>query len=356
MTVGLEEEVMLLEPGTLELAPLAGVVLAELDEDPRFKLELPASQVEIVTSPAPDVPEAARQLAEARAALLAAAAGAAHPAAAGAHPFSPAEGELNDAPNYRQTAEHFGAIANRQLVCALQVHVAVGGADRTLGVYNALRSYLPELAAMTAAAPYHLGRDSGLASVRPKISEQLTRQGVPPAISSWERFAEALRWGTEAGVMAGHPAWWWELRPHPAWGTLELRVPDSQATVRDAAAVAAVAQALVGVLAERHDAGEQLPTDPGWRIAENRWLACRDGVEGSLADLATGERRPTREHLGRLLDRLEPIAERLGSARELEDARRLVERNGAMRQRDVGATAGPRGVAAWLAERFGEGL
>jgi carboxylate-amine ligase len=356
LTLGLEEELMLLDPDTLALAPVGSAVIAELGGDPRFKLELPASQVEIVTTPVSDVPSAAAQLADGRRTLLERAGHLARPAAAGAHPFSPAHGELTDDPRYGRTVEQFGAIAHRQLVCALQVHVAVGGAERTLAVYNALRSHLPELAALAAAAPFYEGKDTGLASIRPKISDQLTRQGVPPEIESWEAFAADLRWGAASGLMAEHAGWWWELRPHPAWGTLELRVPDSQASVADAAAVAAVAQGLVALLVDRLERGEELPSYPRWRLQENRWLACRDGVEGTLADPDTGEQRPTRERLGELVDRLEPVAERLGSSDELSHARRLAERNGAMRQREIGAEQGPKGVASWLADRFTDGL
>jgi carboxylate-amine ligase len=356
LTVGLEEELMLLDPETLELAPVASSVIGALDGDPRFKFELPASQIEILTSPASDAPEALRQLAAGRAALAAAAEGIARPAAAAVHPFSAPEGELGDDERYLRTIREYGRIACRQLVCALQVHVAVGDAERTLAVYNALRSYLPELAALAAAAPFHDGEDTGLASVRPKIGEQLPRQGVPPAIESWDAFAEALGWGAEAGVVPEPRVWWWELRPHPGWGTLELRVPDVQATVAEAGAITALAHALVSWLAERHEAGERLGQDPTWRIEENRWSACRDGVEGTLADLRTGRRASTRERLHELLDALEPTAGRLGCAAELERARALVEENGAIRLRAVEAQSGVRGVAAWLAERFLAGI
>jgi carboxylate-amine ligase len=356
LTIGLEEELMLLDPETLDLAPAGRAVVGELGGDERFKLELPASQLEIVTRPSASVPEAAAQLADARRTLLERTGRLALPAAAGVHPFSAAEGELNDDLRYRRTVEQFGTIAHRQLVCALQVHVVVGGAERTLAVYNALRSYLPELAALASAAPFYEGRDTGLASVRPKISDQLPRQGVPPPFEDWVSFAGALRWGADSGLMPEHAGWWWELRPHPAWGTLELRVPDSQATVADAGAVAAVAHALVALLAGRHSRGEVLPVHPRWRIQENRWLACRDGVEGALADLDSGEQRPTRERLHGLIGQLEPQAAELGCRAELAHARTLADRNGAMRQREVAAEHGVKGVAAWLAERFGEGL
>jgi carboxylate-amine ligase len=351
LTLGLEEEVMVLDPSTLDLLPRALDVLALLDGDARFKPELPAAQLEIVTAPEARVGDAMAVLAAARRDLAAAASGSARFAAAGVHPFAAAEGVHNDGERYRLTAREYGRIARRQLVCGFQVHVAVGGADRSLAVYNALRSYLPELAALAANSPYHEGADTGLASVRPKISEQLPRQGVPPALESWDVFARELAWGAAAD---GGGRWWWELRPHPAFGTLEVRVPDSQASVTDATAVAAVVHALVGRLAERYDEGglDGAPV-PTWRIEENRWSACRDGVEGTLADLATGGRHRTRDRLLELLEEIAGTAERLGCAAELASARALVERNGAMRQREAGD---PRAATAWLADAFTDGM
>ena len=343
LTVGVEEEVMLLDAGTLDLAPRAEEVLVRLEGDARFTRELPASQLEILTTPTATAGEAVAQLAEGRRALAAAVGDEMRLAAAGAHPFAETEGVLSTGGRYDAIADEYGVIARRQLVFALQVHVAVRGEERALAVYNALRSYLPELAALAANAPFHGGRDTGLASVRPTIGEQLPRQGVPPPIASWEEHAEALGWFADRG------GWWWELRPHPAHGTLELRVPDTQTTLTDAAAVVAVAHALVGRLCERHDAGEQLPVAPTWRIEENRWSATRHGVEGALRDLATGEPMPTRERLRALLAELAPSAERLGCAAELAGAEALVEANGAIRQRRVGDA---RAATAWMADMF----
>lgn len=358
-TVGVEEEAMLLDPDTLDLAERAPEVLGRLggaNGISPFKLELPASQIELITPPRRSVPEAIADLAAARRELLAAAGDLVRPAAAGAHPFAADEGALNPGPRYERAAAEYGWAARRQLVCALQIHVAVGGAERTLAVYNALRELLPALAALAANAPLHAGRDSGLASVRPAICRLLPRQGIPPAIESWDELADGWRWGAAAGAVLEPGFWWWELRPHPRYGTLELRVPDAQTTLADAAAVAAVAHAIVVDLAERHDAGERWVAAPTWRIEENRWSACRHGVEGPLADLVTGEALPARERLDALLDRLAPVAERIGAAAPLADARRLVERNGAIRQRAVAVERGSRGVVAWLADRFADGL
>jgi carboxylate-amine ligase len=352
MTVGLEEEVMVLDPRTLDLAPLAAELVRRGGGDPRLKIELPAAQAELVTPPAPTVGQAAAALRAARARLVELADGDARLAAAGAHPFAASEGELSRDERYAATIAEFGSLARRQLVFGLHVHVAVRGPDRALAVHNALRSYLPELAALAANSPFHAGADTGLASVRPKIVEALPRQGVPPPIPSREALAGALRWGAAAGPLASPARWWWELRLNLALGTVEVRVPDAQATVDEAAAVGALVHCLVARLAERYDAGEALPVAPGWRIAENRWWACRDGVDGALADLETGVRGPARERLNGLIEELAPVAVRLGCAAELGDAARMVETGRAARQREVAAEAGLHGLVDWLAGRF----
>lgn len=343
---------MLLEPTTLELAERAPDVLQLLSGDSRFKPELPASQLEIVTEPVPSAAEAASALLAGRRALVEAAGEGVCFAGAGFHPFSRGAGELNRLARYRDVIEAYGAIARRQLVCALQVHVSVGDADRALAVYNAARSYLPLLAALSANAPFFEGKDAGLASVRPKIGELLPRQGVPPAIGAWQEYTEAFRWGAASGAFPRAGMWWWELRLHPAFGTLEFRVPDAQSNVSDAQAVAAVTQALVAWLGDRHDRGEELQVDATWRIEENRWSACRDGVEGEMADLASGERRPTRAWLTELLDALAPVAARFGTQAGLQRAQEMTVINGSLAQRRVAEEGGPRAVARWLADRF----
>jgi glutamate---cysteine ligase / carboxylate-amine ligase len=352
LTLGLEEELMLLDPATLDLLPRAADVV-EPAGDARFKLEMPAAQLELSLPPARSVPEAIAGLAAARRDLAAAAAPVGRLAAAGVHPFAAAVGQLNPGERFALTEEEYGDVARRQLVCALQIHVAVGGADRSLAVYNGLRPWLPLVAALAANAPFYEGRDTGMASIRPKIGEQLPRQGIPPAIGSWDALADALAWGAASGAVPEPRRWWWELRPHPAFGTLELRVPDAQVTVEDAAAVAAVAHALVGWLAARHDAGEPLETADTWRLEENRWSAARWGMDAELADLATGARVPARERLAALLAELAPVADQLGCGAELATVERLAARNGAVRQRELAAAGGGvRAVAAWLADAY----
>jgi carboxylate-amine ligase len=356
LTVGVEEEIMVLDPATLDLVPRGAELLSALEGDPRFTSELPAAQIEIVTEPHTTATTLIEQLAAARRDLARAAGDEVALAAAGAHPFAAETGELSSAARYDAIREEYGIVAQRQLVAALQVHVAVGGADRSLAVYNALRSHLPEILALAANAPYQGGVDTGLATVRPGISLQLPRQGVPPALSSWEEFAQELAWGRRAGSVADPSRWWWELRPHPLHGTLELRVPDAQTTVADAAGIVAFVQALCARLADQVDLSDRPAAPPTWRIAENRWSAVRYGVEGTMADLRTGERRPTRERLEELVRDVTPYAERLGSAMLLHSTRELVKGNGAVRQREVARRQGPRGLLEWMRDGFLSGI
>src|SRR5215210_4343157 len=343
-TVGVEEELMLLDLVTLDLLPAADRVSAELGGRVSLRPELPAAQVETASPVCGSIAEAAEALAAARSRLAAGVAGWARLAGAGTHPFAAPRGALRADPKYDALKAEFPWTLPQQLVFGLHVHVAVRGADRALAVLNAVRSYLPELAALAGNAPLHAGRDTGLASVRPLIAGLLPRQGVPPAFASWEALADYLAWGRRGGVFpaAGEP--WWEARAHEELGTIELRVPDAQTTAGEAAGVLAVGAALVAWLAERYDAGEPLPVHDTVRIAENRARALRHGLAGTLLDLDSGEPAPARARVIGLIDRVGPAAERLGGGAALEHARTLAARNGAERQRALAGEHGPRGV------------
>ena len=351
-TIGVEEELMLLDPETLDLLPEAARVRAELGDTVAMRTELPAAQLETASPVCTTIAEAARSLTGARRALKQGTQAYARVAAAGTHAFADPEGALIDDPKYASLIAEFPWVLPRQLVFGLHVHVAVRGADRALAVHNALRSHLPDVAALAGNAPLHAGRDTGLASLRPKLSELLPRQGIPPAFADWEERAALERWGRRGGVFpaAGEP--WYELRAHDEHGTIELRVPDAQSTPEEAAGVLAFTAALIATLAERHDDGERLPVHDHTRIAENRWRAMRHGLGGTLLDLDSGEPLPARERMLDLIDAVAPAADRLGGATELEHARALARCNGAERQRALHAERGPRGVVEWLVGAF----
>jgi carboxylate-amine ligase len=187
-----------------------------------------------------------------------------------------------------------------------------------------------------------------MCSIRPKLNEFFPRSGVPPAFDSWGDLVRFIDWGRSGGLFPDATHFWWDLRPHPVHGTLEIRAADTQTRVEDGAAVTAVIHALVAWLADRWDAGDPLPVHESFRITENAWRAHRYGVRGWLVDLDTGEQQPTRERLARLIDVVEPYAARLGAGASLAGARALLAGNGADRQRYVHARDGVEGLTRWL--------
>jgi glutamate---cysteine ligase / carboxylate-amine ligase len=268
----------------------------------------------------------------------------------GTHPWSTAWGAITNGERYRRIADEYTWAAQRSLACGLHVHVAVDDADRALAVFNAMRSYLPELAALTANSPYFEGRDLGMSSVRPKLNDAFPRSGIPPAFRTWEELVRFTEWGRKGGLFPDGSHFWWELRPHLQHGTLEVRVADTQTSVADGAAVVALVQALVAWLADRHDRGETLRVHETYWITENAWRAHRYGVRGWLVDLDSGLRQPTRVRLKRLLTELEPYADDLGGLDQLRDARVLLAGNGSDRQRYVYERGGRLGLMRWLAD------
>jgi carboxylate-amine ligase len=349
-TVGVEEELLLVDPDTLDLAAAVEEVLPLLGGDERFARELRPCQLETVSGVCTTAAEACRALAGARRDLVEAVAGRYRILACGTHPFSTDWGAVTDGERYRQIADEYTWAAQRSLACGLHVHVAIAGAERALAVYNALRSYLPELAALGANSAFFEGRDTGMASIRPKLNEAFPRSGVPPAFASWDELVRFANWGRRGGLFPDPTHFWWELRPHLVHGTIELRVADTQTRVEDATAIVALFQTLVAWLADRFDAGERLTVHETFWITENAWRAHRYGVRGWLVDLDTGDAEPVRDRLGRLIGTLEPYAERLDATEQLRHARTLLAGNGADRQRYVQGRDGIHGLVAWLVD------
>lgn len=348
---GLEEEIMVLDPLTLDLLPAATELLAASGLDERFKTELPASQIEIATRAASSIESLGEELYAARRLLAERVEGKARLAVAGVHPFSPASGVLTAGDRYRPTLTEYGPVAKRQLVCGLHVHLGLTGSDLVLGVYNEMRNYLPEIAALAANAPIYGGRDTALASIRPLISGMLPRQGVPPPLPSWQWLADELSWGRASGRLNRPGDWWWELRPNIVTGTLEIRVPDAQTTVAQAIGVGALVVGLARWIAEGIERDGPAEPVASWRISENRWSAARHGIDGHMADLRTGRREPTRDRLLGLIEAVSAVATDV-AGEALNQARGLVERSPASQQREVMSRGGAAGLTEWLADRF----
>jgi len=349
-TIGVEEELMLVDAASYDLAPVIDEVLPLLEGDARFAKELRAAQIELVTPVCVTAADACRELVAARRELIERLDGRYRLLGCGTHPFSARHGEITGAGRYQAIADEYSWAAARSLVCGLHVHVAVPGADRALAVYNALRSYLPELAALSANSAFVEGVDSGMASVRPKFNDIYPRSGIPPSFNAWEELVEFVEWGRSGGLFPDSSHFWWEMRPHPVHGTIEIRVADTQTRVEDSTAIVAVIQALVAMLTDRLDAGAPLPRHKTFRISENAWRAHRYGVRGWLVDLDDGRRIPTRDRIGQLLDELGPYPATFDADGQLGAARTLLAGNGSDRQRYVQAREGLVGLTRWLVE------
>jgi carboxylate-amine ligase len=336
-SVGLEEELFVLDAETLEPRP----VPAGLLDGARFKAELFASVVELNTSICRDVPEAAAELAGLRveARRRAEEAGLAL-AAAGTWPTAVSEEQpITPDPGYLEFVEHAGSAARRQYCSGLHVHVGVASPDECLDRLEAVLPWLPVVLAATANSPYAAGAETGLASTRAELLTLLPRSGAPPLFASyaeWERFAERL---VELGLADEITRIWWDVRPHPRFGTLEVRMPDQPTRLDVTAAVATLVQALVAGAPAGSSADRGL-------YAQNRWAALRFGAAARLV-------HPGGERLGSVAELLDELAELLGLGDELEP---LVRLDGAGDQLELGRREGLRALCERLVALTYDGL
>jgi glutamate---cysteine ligase / carboxylate-amine ligase len=280
-------------------------------------------------------------------------------ASAGTHPFSRYEHqEVTDEPRYQDLIESMRWIAERELIFGLHVHVGLDSPEKAIACANGLRTYLPELLALSANSPFWQGRQTGLASTRVKVFEPFPRAGLPPAFASYEEFELLVERGIKTNSFEDYTYIWWDLRPHPRLGTIELRICDAQTRIDSVAAIAALTQALVATMAAAFDRGEPPATEPITLIAENKWRAARDGLDAKLIDFANDTERPAREALRRLVELSRPAAEELGCAPQLDLVEGLLERGtGADEQLAVyEESESLLAVAEWLAAETVRGV
>ncbi|HWK26902.1 MAG TPA: carboxylate-amine ligase [Solirubrobacter sp.] len=356
-TVGVEEEYMLLDPGTFDLAPrVESLLRAERERGGPF-LELMApelfeSLVEFHTPVCADVAGAARELRGLRAHALAAAAeqGLAL-GSAGTHPFSRFETQnVTVRERYRLIVEELQYAARRELIFGLHVHVGVDDPDRAIGIVNALRAHLCELVALSANSPFWRGEATGLASCRHSIFSAFPRSGPPPHFAGYEEYASVVEQLVAAGCVEDYTRIWWDLRPHPAFGTVEVRVMDAVTRVEEAIALTAYVQALVRRYAVALETGAPLVFWHPVLTKENKWRAARYGLDATVADVESGGPAPVRALIERTLAAIAPHARELGCDRELEGVTEILRSgNGATRQLAAYARGGVTAVAAEIA-------
>ncbi|HLI61402.1 MAG TPA: carboxylate-amine ligase [Solirubrobacteraceae bacterium] len=333
-SLGIEEELMILDGETHELV---NAIEALLESSPRgqIKPELMESVLEISTDPCADMAEAGDQLRALRrqACQIAGAKGMAI-GSAGTHPFAMWEDQRIVArPRYRDLISALRFVARQELIFGMHVHVGVDGPDKAIHVANGMRIHLPVLLGLSANSPFWRAQATGLASTRTPIFRAFPRVGIPPTYDDWADYSSRIEFMIRAGVIQDYTYLWHDVRPHPNFGTVEVRVMDSQTHIEHALGLTALVQAMVKELAEHFDAGKQLSTYPHEMLDENKWLAARHGLEGELVDLPGSDRVATRALARRLIDRMREHCQDLGSESELDAVEDLLARgNGAARQ------------------------
>jgi glutamate---cysteine ligase / carboxylate-amine ligase len=337
-TVGVEEEVMLLDPSGWALASHADAVIARLTGElaGHASLETHGSALELRTDPHATVSDGLAQLEDLRGELARELAVVnLRAAAAGLHPFTLwQDTRISDGDRYRFLYGSMRELARREPTFALHVHVAVPDPESAMRALNRLRSHLPLLLALSANSPFWQGRETGLASARTPLFQAFPRVGIPRAFRDYEDYVSTIDLLLRCEAFPEPTFLWWDARLQPRFGTIEVRIMDAQTTVADSAALTALVQCLV-----RLEATEGSGADPAVDLpevlAENRFLAARDGVAASLIDARMGRRSPVPEVLESVLAMCAPHAEELGCSEELQWTRNLAATPRPVRQLDL---------------------
>jgi glutamate---cysteine ligase / carboxylate-amine ligase len=346
-TLGVEWEFALVDRATRDLSNTASDVFDRVHEShgdqPQLHQELLRNTVEVVTGVCDSVPEAledlrstlrqVRPVAESLGVDL---------YSAGTHPFAEWSSQLlTPGPRYEELIERTQWWGRQMLIWGVHVHVGVGHRDQVIPVVSSLLNHFPHLQALSASSPMWSGTDTGYASNRAMMFQQLPTAGLPFQFATWEEYEAFVDDHFRTGVIDYLNDIRWDVRPSPALGTVEVRICDGVSNLRELGALTALTHCLVVDLTDRLTAGERLPTMPPWHVQENKWRSARYGLDAEIIlDAAANERLVT-DDLTDLLTRLEPVASRLGCADELRDVEEIV-RTGAsyQRQRRVAAETG----------------
>jgi len=352
-TVGIEEELMLLDPESLNLAQEIERLLDAVSEDlpGQVKPELMQAVLEIATTPCPNVRAAGEQLTDLRRRLIVCAEGIdLQIGAAATHPFALCdEQQITDRPRYHGLIEDLGYIASREVIFGTHVHVAIKGPDRAIYVADGIRRYLPLLQALSSNSPFWEGQRTGMMSTRVPVFRGFPRQGVPPHYGTWEIYSHRVELMMRAGAIEDYSYLWWDVRPHPNLGTVETRVFDQQTRVEHTVSLAALVVSLAHRLCAAYDAGEPMVEYPTELVDDNKIRAALRGTDGVLVDFRAGEQVPASEMARRLLDQLAPHAEELGCRAELDGVEDLLA-NGTGAHRQLAAFERDGDLRALVAE------
>lgn len=357
--LGVEEEVMLVDPDRdWALSPAIDDVLDAWPEETRKHVssETHSSVVELRTGVHATVAEAMAEMCELRAELervlsglgLAAAGSGTHPSAVW-HQMAVSTRE-----RHQDVYGSMRELARREPTFALHVHVGLPSGEAGVAAFNRLRAHVPVLLALSANSPYWQGRDTGLASARTPLFQAFPRVGIPRAFGSYGEYVRAVDLLLDCNAFPDPTYLWWDVRPQPKLGTVEVRIMDAQSTLAASGALVALVQSLTRLEIVEGFADAALVHAPEV-LDENRFLAARDGVQAALVDPAHGRAVPVREIAAELLQACAPHAAELECSAELEQLDELIDDPGPARQRHLASRSGLEGLVADLVMDFGGG-
>ncbi|SRR5579871_661940 len=321
-TIGVEEEHQIVDPVSGELRSHISQLIAasapSLGE--QIKQEMHQSIVEVGTNICADVKELRREMYHMRGQLSAAASrvGLAI-AAAGTHPFADWKDQvISPGERYQNIVEELQQLARSLLIFGLHVHVAMPDRATTIDLMNMTRYFLPHLLALSTSSPFILGRDTGLKSYRTTIFRRFPRTGIPDTYGSWSEYENYVNLLVELRCMDNAKKIWWDIRPHPYFGTLEFRICDVPTRVEDTICIAALCQALIVKLYKLYTQNQGFRVYHRSLIEENKWRAVRWGIEGKLIDFGKRKEVPMRDLALELLDFVDDVVDELGSRSAVE--------------------------------------
>ena len=326
-TVGIEEELMIVDGSSYDLVNGIEQLLSP-EADEQIKPELLESVLEISTAPHLDLGAASIELAALRVQVRARAERRGLViGSAGTHPWALWEDQRVVArERYAELVEMLALVVRQELLFGLHVHVGIDDPEAAIAVANGLRLYIPLLLALSANSPFSRGFETGLMSTRMPIFRSLPRVGIPPYYEGWKGWGDRIGSMVASGVIADYTYLWYDVRPHPNLGTIEVRAMDAQTRVEQTIALAALTQALVKQLYERQRAGERVADHHAEMLDENKWLAARYGLDAKLVDLPGTERVTARDLVLRELPALREHAQELGSSAQLDGIVELLDR------------------------------
>jgi len=354
-SIGIEEELMLIDAdGRLSFRCEEVVERFEESLGGYCSLETHAAVVEVETRPQLTVALAVAALGDARSSLIEPLESMGlRPAGAGTHPLATwVETQVPEQDRYQQVLETMRELARREPTMAMHVHVAAPSADTAIAALNGLRERLPLVLALSANSPFWQARDTGLASTRTSLFGAFPRTGLPPYFASYADWAERVDVMIRCGAISEPTFLWWDARLQPRFGTIEIRITDTQSRLDNIAALVALIQCLVKEAVE----GGFTPEARRETVAENRFLASRDGIEAKFINLRTESLVPLGEWVEEALASCEGHARELHCEAELALVRNLSASNGAVRQREALHREGIEGVAPWLADELAGSL